>query len=153
MIVHIYCIHPMSDGGRLHCDDPQMQANYVSVSEHVRLLVGELKNKNVDMRSVRIMAPQLEWYPLFGLVDWDTAMEWCMERLETAEIVYRAVRNLASTDKEHLPLTAGVRQEVTYCDEEVWDGDAMVRRLQVFTEASNLAQWVADQENGFYQGE
>jgi len=151
MIIHVYLIHPMSDGGRLHCDDPQMQANFVSVSEHLRLLVGTLKNKNVDMRSVRFLVPQLEWYPLFGLVDWEVGMEWCLEQLETAEIVYRAVRNLSSVDKEALPLTVGVQRELRYCDEEVWDGDEMVRRLQVFTDAGNLAQWVSDQENGVYQ--
>ena len=93
--------------------------------------------------------PQLEWYPLFGLVDHDTAMVWCMEKLDSADIVYHPENSLAGPNAGRLPITPGVHQERSYCDEQIWDGDQMVNRTQVFASAEALAQWVSDQENGY----
>ena len=148
MIINIYVIHPLTNGGHDSRLAKATVANLNSISAHCRLIIRELVLLGVDLRTIRIQSPQLEWEPLLDILDYDIALDWCMDKLDSADVAYQPIARLAADPPNQLlHPTPGVDRERKWCNELISDGITEHRRKHVFDDAKKLAQWISDKQN------
>ncbi len=146
-ILNIYVIHPLTNGGHAERNSKEVNDTLLSIGMHARLIVRALRDMGVDLRTVRLHLPQLEWEPLLDLLPYDIALGWCMDKLEGCDVAYRPSVHLAGKAHIGLVATPGVQREHNWCNEMISDGETEHPRMYVFAEADKLAQWVWDRQN------
>jgi len=128
-----YFIHPLTDGGR--ATPEQVRDNLMSLDCIVR-------NAFIKCPQIRPVVPQAHWACLIGIMDYEQAMTWCYDELQTCSLAFWAQVREGNRAGELLVPTGGVLREVAWAKE-------MQRKeeLGLFTDLALMAQHISDLNN------